>query len=133
MPARPTYIAPALAATLLAGGCAQISVTDQDIPAPAPSVDINASAISGLLSHIPGSVTVASASLRHGQTSVPPPSFASAGAHGTTVTYRFTASPDFLNGDVLSVTWSADAVALSGAHYTVQKTATYSFHGRVGK
>jgi hypothetical protein len=50
------------------------------------------------------------------------------------VTFTFTAAAgEFVNGDVLKVTWSADAVPIIGSHYSVARTATYGFHGRVGK
>jgi hypothetical protein len=132
-PKRTLPVAAAVSAALLAGGCAQITATDADLPAPAASVALTASAANGLFSSIAGAVTVQSATLKHLAAAAPPPGFANTGTSGPSVTFTFTAAPQFLNGDVLTVTWSADAVPLVGSHYQVQRTATYRFHGRVGK
>ena len=120
------------AALLLAGGCAQITAADADLPA-APSVALTASATNGAFSSIPGSVSVQSATLQHLAGAAPVPTFSNTATSGPSVTYTFAATPEFLNGDVLTVTWSAEAVPILGSHYTVQKTATYSFHGHVRK
>jgi hypothetical protein len=103
-------VAVAVAAALLASGCAQITAADADLPAPAASVALAATAANGLLSSIAGSVTVQSATLKH----------------------LAAAAPQLVNGDVLTVSWRADAVPIVGSRSTVQRTATYTFHGRVG-
>jgi hypothetical protein len=125
--------ASAVVTAVLISGCAQIAATDADLPAPALSVALTATAADGPFSSIPGGVTVQSATLKHFTTVAPTPAFADTGTNGRTVTYTFTAAPEFVNGDVLTVTWSADAVPMLGSHYSVHKTTTYSFHGRVGR
>jgi hypothetical protein len=130
---RTRLAAAAVAAALLISGCAQIAATDAGLSAPATSVSLTATAANGALSSIPGSVTVQAATLTHLSNVAPTPAFANTGTNGGTVTFTFTAAPEFVNGDVLTVTWSAEAVPILGSHYTVQRIVTYGFHGRVGK
>jgi hypothetical protein len=126
-------VASAAFAALLLSGCAQIAASDADLPAPALSVALTATAANGAFSSIPGGITVQTATLKHFTAVAPTPVFANTGTNGQTVTFTFTAAPEFVNGDVLTVTWSADAVPVLGSHYAVQKTTTYSFYGHIRK
>jgi hypothetical protein len=128
-------IACAIPAALLISACARITASNADLPAPAGSIELTASSTDGAFSSIPGKVAVQAATLKHRAGPAGAPTYLSTGTNGRAVTYRFSTPPtEFVNGDVLTVTWTADAVqTFRGSHYTVQKTATYSFHGRVGK
>ncbi len=128
-------LACAITAALLTSACARITASSEDLPAPAGSIQLTASSADGPLSSIPGKIAVQSATLKHLAGPAGAPTYLSTGTNGRSVTYSFSTPPtEFVNGDVLTVTWTADAVqTFGGSHYTVHKTATYSFHGRVGK
>ena len=106
-------------------GCAKISAPSIDYAGPTASLDIKATAQNALFSHFTGNLSAASVTVQHAGPAAPVTTAAAANSSAGITTVRLSAAPTFSVDDVVSVTWSGNAVTLVGTPYVVTQNAQY--------